>query len=249
MLKGVPGLFIAVGLGIVGAFCNWLYVAQLGQEMHPVEFIGVNENVKINVGDKFNREQFIPISIPGHNVGNLDKAAYKWSDIATVVGTAATKSYGPGDILLRQDVRTPPEMDIKKLLSPDERVLWIPVDTRTFVPSLVNAGDNVSFIVPKMGTTFPTPAAEDPAGAGRSASTDTIGPFRILALGNRMGSQDVLRSAGMSASQENIMAVAVKVVNNKDFDEKGQKLLDTLRLTNFAQVQVILHPSPEAKAK
>ncbi len=247
MLKGVPGLFIAIGLGIVGAFCNWLYVAQMGKDMQPVDFISINDNVKINAGDKFSSEHFVPVSIPGNHLGNLDKSAYLWKDLATVVGSAATKSYGPGDILLRQDVRTPPEMDIKKLLSPDERVLWIPVDTRTFVPSLVNAGDNVSFIVPRMGSSFPTPVAEDAAGAGRPpGTTETIGPFRILALGNRLGSQDVLRAAGMSPSQENIMAVAVKFVN-KDFDEKGQKLLETLRLTNFQQVQVLLHPSPEAK--
>jgi hypothetical protein len=136
-------------------------------------------------------------------------------------------------------------MDIKRLLAADERVLWIPVDTRTFVPSLVNAGDNVSFIVPRVGSTFPTPAGDETPGKA-PAMTDTIGPFRILALGNRLGSQEVLRAAGQTASQENVMAVAIKSVGG-EFDDKGQKLLDTLRLTNFQQCQVILHPSPDAK--
>jgi hypothetical protein len=68
-------------------------------------------------------------------------------------------------------------------------------------------------------------------------------------LGNRLGSQEVLRAAGMSPSQENVMAIAVKFIAG-EFDEKGQRLVDLLRLTNFQQVQVILHPSPEAaKAK
>jgi len=245
-MKGVPGLLIAVGLGIVGAFCNWMYLAQLGRDMQSIDFIGISENVKVNAGDKFHEGHFMKISIPGTAVGNLDKAAYLWKDVAAVVGAAATKSYSPGEILLRQDVRTPPETDIKKLLAPDERVLWIPVETRTFVPALVNAGDNVSFIVPRVGGSFPTPIADDPAAGARPPGTsETIGPFRILALGNRLGSQEVLRAAGMSASQENVMAVAVKFVKG-EFDEKGQKLLDTLRLTNFQQVQVILHPSPEA---
>jgi hypothetical protein len=254
-MKGVPGLLIALGLGIVGAFCNWMYLAQLGRDMQSIDFIGVSDtgNVKINAGDKFNEGHFMKISIPGTAVGNLDKAAYQWKDLAAVVGAAATKSYSPGEILLRQDVRTPPEMDIKKLLSPDERVIWIPVDTRTFVPALVNAGDNVSFIVPRTGGAFPTPVPEDPGAAAAAAAhlpatTETIGPFRILALGNRLGSQEVLRAAGMSPSQENVMAVAVKF-DKGEFDAKGQKLLDTLRLTNFQQVQVILHPSPEAAKK
>ena len=255
-MKGVSGLLIAVGLGIAGAFCNWMYLAAKGRDLEMVDFIGINDNVKINVGDKFNKSQFIKISIPGTAVGNLDKAAYLWKDLDTVVGDAATKSYSPGEILLRQDVRTPPEMDIKKLLAPDERVLWIPVDTRTFVPSLVNAGDNVSFIVARFTLGAPTPAAEgdetpETAEAPQKRpppSTETIGPFRILALGNRLGSQQVMRASGTSPSQENVMAVAVKVVNG-EFDEKGQKLLDTLRLTNFQQVQVLLHPAPPKGAK
>jgi hypothetical protein len=243
-MKGVPGLLIAVGLGIVGAFCNWMYLAQMGKDMQTVDFIAVSENAKVNVGDKFTREHFIPVSIPGKNLGNLQTAAVKWEALATVVGQPATKPYGPGEILLWHDLRTPPEMDIKRLLAADERVLWIPVDTRTFVPSLVNAGDNVSFIVPRVGGTFPTPAGDETPGKA-PAMTETIGPFRILALGNRLGSQEVLRATGQTPSQENVMAVAIKFVGG-EFDEKGQKLLDTLRLTNFQQCQVILHPSPEA---
>src|SRR5262249_47420532 len=137
--------------------------------------------------------------------------------------------------------------DLKKLLAADEMGVWIPVDSRTFVPSLVNAGDNVSFIIPRVGGTFPTPA-DEPSAAGKAASmTETIGPFRILGLRNPLGSPEVLRASGQTPSQENVMAVAVKSVAG-EFDEKGQKLLDALRLTNFQQCQVILHPSPEAKA-
>src|SRR5262249_44352534 len=102
-------------------------------------------------------------------------------------------------------------------------------------------------IIPRVGGTFPTPA-DDPSAAGKAASmTETIGPFRILALGNRLGSPEVLRASGQTPSPENVMAVAGEN-GAHEFDEKGQKLLDTLRLTNFQQCQVILHPSPEAKA-
>jgi Flp pilus assembly protein CpaB len=244
-MKGAPGLLFAIGLGIVGAFCNWLYLANKGKELDMVDFIAIAEDVKINPGDKFNDSQFMKLSIPQNAVGNLDKVAVFWKDRATVVGEPATKSYSPGEILLQRQIRTPPEMDIKKLLLPDERLLWIPVDTRTFVPSLVNAGDQVSFIVPRM--TPVAPAAEDDENAEKksTAATELIGPFRILALGNRLGSQEVLRAAGVTPSQENVMAVAVKMVG-KEFDENGQKILDNLRLTNFQQVQVVLHPAPEA---
>ena len=247
-MKGVPGLLIAVGLGIVGAFCNWMYLAQMGREMESLEFIAINDNMKVNAGDKFTEAHFMKVSIPKNALGNLDKVAVKYDALATVVGQPATKSYSPGEILLWHDLRTPPELDIKKLLSADEYAVWIPVDTRTFVPALVNAGDNVSFIVPRVGGTFPTPADDSGAPGKPPPMTETIGPFRILALGNRLGSPEVLRAAGQTPSQENVMAVAIRIVGG-EFDEKGQKLLDTLRLTNFQQCQVLLHPSPEAKGK
>ena len=244
-MKGAPGLLIAIGLGIVGAFCNWLYLANKGKQLEMVDFIAIAEDVKINPGDKFNEAHFMTLSIPQNAVGNLDKVAVFWKDRATVVGEPATKSYSPGEILLQRQIRTPPEMDIKKLLMADERLLWIPVDTRTFVPSLVNAGDLVSFIIPR--TSMPTPVAEGDENAEKRppSSTELIGPFRILALGNRLGSQEVQRAAGITASQENVMAVAVKIAGG-EFDEKGQKILDNLRTTNFQQVQVILHPAPDA---
>src|SRR5215471_714896 len=124
-MKGVPGLLIAVGLGIVGAFCNWMYLADKGRNLEMVEFIGINDNVKINAGDKFNAEQFTPIPIPKNAVGDLYKTAYLWKDMGTVIGVAATKSYSRSEILLRQDLRTAPEMDIKTMLRPDETAVWI----------------------------------------------------------------------------------------------------------------------------
>lgn len=254
-MKGASGLLIAVALGVIGAFCNWIYLAQKGRELDLVDFIGIDENVKISAGDKFSEGHLTKISIPGSSVGGLDKAAVRWDDRSTVIGQVATKSYSPGEILLRQQLKTPAEMDIKKLLARDERAVWIPVDTRTFVPALVNGGDQVSFIVPKLTLGGLTPVAEPSqpvsdgeqpgVGGGRApASTDTIGPFRILALGTRMGSREVTTPYGMTAGQENVMAVAIKFVNG-EFEEKGQKLLDLQRLNNFQQVQVVLHPSSE----
>ncbi len=245
-MKGAPGLLIAIGLGIAGAFCNWLYLANKGQELEMVEFIAIADDVKINPGDKFNESQFMKLKIPKNAVlaGNLEKVAVLWRDMSTIVGEPATKSYSPGEILLQKQIRTPPEMDIKKLLMADERLLWIPVDTRTFVSSLVNAGDQVSFIVPRLTPAAPTEADEN-AEKKVASSTELIGPFRILALGNRLGSQEVMRAAGYTASQENVMAVAVKLIGN-EFEEKGQKILDRLQTSNYQQLQVILHPAPDA---
>ncbi|MFN0054422.1 MAG: hypothetical protein ACKV0T_19780 [Planctomycetales bacterium] len=245
-MKGVPGLLFALGLGVAGAFCNWIYLAQKGQELERVDFIGINVETRINAGDRFNKDQFQKVSIPRNAVGNLEKAAFLWEELDTVVGMSATKSYSQGEIILRQHLRTPAETDIKRLLAPDERVLWIPVDTRSFVAPLVNAGDQVSFIVPRLGG---APPVADPAGGAppvpqSTSATEILGPFRILALGNRLGSKEVMNAWGVTASQENIMAIAVKIVGS-ELDPRGQQISDILRLTNFQQVQVLLHPAPE----
>jgi len=219
------------------------YLSNKARELEMVEFIAIGENVKINVGDKFNDSHFMKVSIPKLNVGNLDTVAVHWSDRNTIIGEPATKSYSPNELLLQKQIRTPPEMDIKKLIVADERVLWIPVDTRTFVPQLVNAGDSVSFLLPRGGV-FPTPADGTDGDKG-GGGLEAVGPFRILALGNRLGSQDVLRASGSMPSQENVMAVAVKIIDG-NFEPKANRILDALRQNNFQQVQVILHPGPEA---
>ena len=98
-MKGAPGLLIAVGLGIVGAFCNWVYLAQKGQELERLDFIGIDENVKINAGDKFNEAQFMKISVPKNAVGNLDnlKRAIVQFESALPLIDPVTDSAGWGD--------------------------------------------------------------------------------------------------------------------------------------------------------
>jgi hypothetical protein len=251
-MKGVPGIMIAVGLGVVGAFCNWFYLNEKARDLDLVTFIAVNSNVRINAGDKFDESHFMPVPIPQEAVGNLDKVAYLWSVRGTLEGMRATKSYVPGEIILQQDMRTLPPTSVQELLGEDEVEIGIPVDTRSFVPSLVNPGDLVSFIVPTGAVApVPVPAGDGtiPPPAASPAGTEIIGPYRVVSMGNRLASPEVMRAGGVSASQENIMGVAVKFSDGK-FEEKGRRLSEVLRMSNFQQAQVILHPaSKAAKAK
>lgn len=128
--------------------------------------------------------------------------------------------------------------------------MWVPVDARTFVASLVVPGDMVSFIVPKYAGTAPTPAPAEPGPDGKplpkpvptasGPSTEIIGPFKILSIGNRLGSTEVLRTAKMPQLQENVMTVSVKVING-ELEPRAQRLYLTLS-TSGQQVGVLLHP-------
>ena len=63
---------------------------------------------------------------------------------------------------------------------------------------------------------------------------------RVIALGNRMGSPDVMRGARMQQVQENVMTIAVRM-DGDEMEPKARRLWDVLVRNNFKQVGVLLH--------
>lgn len=241
-MKGAPGFLLAVGLGIIGAFVNWLYLAQKARQFDHVDFVGVAEQVSINKGDRFREDQFMRIPIPQHAVGGLKDAALTWSALGTILGTPATKSYKPGDIILRQDLLTPATTDLLDTLGPNDVAAGVPIDTRTVVVQNLNPGAFVSFIVPRFGGT-PTPADGN---ATKGNASEFVGPFEILALGTRKGQAQLLSASGGSAAQETTMTIRVRMVNNAP-DEKWRELLDVMRISNNQPLSVVLHGKDAGK--
>ncbi len=247
-MNGYKGLAIAAVLGVLGAILNWFYLDSKVQELDSVEYLGIAQSTVIRPGDRFTEEQLVKVAIPKNAQGELPHFAVLYSDRQTVIGMPAVRLYAGGELVLRQDLKSPPPA--LSLARENERAMWIPVDTRTFVPSLVNPGDMVSFLV---GET-PTPAAE-PGPDGEEAenppptplpTAELIGPFRVLSLGNRLGSSEVLKAAGISQQQENVMTVSINV-NGGQLDPKAAKLWRLLRLSSFQQVGVLLHPHTKSQ--
>ncbi|MBC7354509.1 MAG: hypothetical protein H5U08_19295, partial [Thermogutta sp.] len=126
----------------------------------------------------------------------------------------------------------------------EEIAMFIPIDTRTIVPSLIEPGDMVSFIVsaptpvpggnPVSGGNSPAPATD--AGGG----PQVIGKFKVLAVGNRLTSVEAHRAYQLPQSQENILTISVKLENGR-LEPKAERLWKMLEATNFRQVGVILH--------
>ena len=114
----------------------------------------------------------------------------------------------------------------------------MPVDTQSFVASLVNPGDRVSFRVRLRSPKSPTLAA----GAGRPGpATEIIGPFDVLSLGNRLSSTEVMKASRIPQTQENVMTIRVKNRGGQP-EPKAEKLFNLLNATNSRGVGVILHP-------
>ncbi|HZN33503.1 MAG TPA: hypothetical protein VFB80_06770 [Pirellulaceae bacterium] len=243
-------LFAAAALGIAGAALNLAYLTGKAQQAEKVSYIGIRKGAIIRRGDRFSEDHLVPIDIPKSHVGNLERVAIRYADRGTVVGMSAVKDYEGDELLLRGDLDTPPAtLELKST----ERAMWIPVDTRTFVPSLVNPGDLVSFLVGDA----PTPAmpSEAPGNAEDGDTTqpplpavplsgrgELIGPFRVLSVGNRLGRTDVLKASGVPQLQENVITISVTVQGDQ-LEPKAAKLWKMLHLSGSRQAGVILHPS------
>ena len=256
-MKGIQGLILAVGLGVAGALFNWAYLANRTSEKENVYFVGIKNNAVLNSGDAIKVEQIEKVGLPKDAVGNLKDFAVLYdpattAEMQSVVGEKVWRVIQGGRLLMKDDLRTPPP-ELK--LEPGEEAMFVPVDTRSIITSLIVPGDQVMFVVSKTVPGMPTPAAtpaspaagepipdsantaENP-GAATSDSIKKIGPFKVLSIGNRLGSVDVMKAARISQLQENVMMISVKA---KD-EAKANDLQTRLEATNFRQVGVRLLP-------
>jgi hypothetical protein len=251
-MKSMQGLIVAIALGLSGAMLNWFYLEQRSRDFDKVSFIGIQEGASIKRGDPLREDQLVPVEIPQNAVGQLQNFAYYYKDLATVVGQSPARAYTGGELLLRQDMKTPPSE--LKLSGANHRAMWIPVDTSTIVPSLIVPGDQVDFLVSESQSRgVPTPAVpegdepvrETPPPVTRRNS-EIIGPFTVLSLGNRLGTAAVMQAAHVPQTQENVMTILVEVQGNQ-LEPKAQKLWDMLQKSNFRQAGVLLHPRSEGQ--
>lgn len=223
-MKGMTGLILAIGLGVIGAVCNWIYVANQGAKIAAIEFVGVKSSTRIEIGQPFKEEHFEPVPIPGHRAGSLARHAVTWDARKTLVGYRANRTFTGSELVLVEDTRTSSQRSAAERAAKEEVVKWVPVDTRAFVSRMVNPGDLVAFTLPSTG------------------GVETIGPFRILALGTRAGEVSVQRAAGSASNSESIITIAVKMKNppepGEDWDgvlePKAERLFDLLRKTDTA---------------
>lgn len=250
-MKGVYGLLIALGLGVAAALLNWSYLARKSRDVEREAFLGVAEGVTIRPGDVFKEEDLVPVEIPKNRVGMLPQFAVRYADRFTVIGGNAMRDFESGQLILRQDLKAPPPEP--RPLGPDEREIGIPVDTRTFVPSLYKAGDWISFVVPRVRSALQAPPeGEDESGetpesapsAATAGGTETIGPFEIRTIGNRVASSDVSRASRLPQVQENVLNIIVKVQGD-ELEPKAQKLSDLLLTYNVRQFVILGHPRPK----
>lgn len=267
-MKSIHALILALGLGIAGALFNWAYLANKTRDVQTVEYIGVAPGATLAQGDLLQEKNLVAVPVPEGAAGNLDDFAIRYREIKTVLDRPVWRTLTEGRLLLRDDLETPPQrlrLGEDPVVGENERAMWIPVDTRTFVPSLVEPGQFVSFLLPRSPAGLgggrsivappessadepsDEPEADEPGGPSPTPATapggdtEIIGPFKILSLGNRLGSADVMRAARVPQVQENVMTISVRVENDR-LEPRAEKLWQWLRSTNFREVGILLHP-------
>lgn len=238
-MKGVQGLLLSLGLGLAGAICNWMYLERLAGREARVSFIGIKNDQQINIGDVLRADQLISIDIPRSAVGNLDQVAPPWKELNLVVGFPTTRSFRGGELVLHQDIRTPGSKDLNEKIGKNEVALWIPIDQRTFNSSRVNPNDEVSFVLPKTATSLPAAVGENDT-PSVTATSEIVGPFRILEIGNRTGRPEIQRASGTRQTVDSSITIVAKIENGH-LDAKTERITEYMRSSKSQGLQVILH--------
>lgn len=273
-MRGVQGLIVAIGLAIAGALSNWFYLSQQDNKMELVYFIGVNPEARVAKGERIRDSHLVPVSIPRASASRLKDFAYFYDEREAVIGYASWRDLEGGNLLWRSDLKSPPTELTNFEGAPEEkpqeveyRAMGVSIDATKLVPALVQPGDLVSFIASKdmfggmnvgEDAAFRDPNAEEnpdapaPKAAPRSAKMNLaggvtlIGPFKILSLGNRLSSSDVMKSAHVPQVQENVMMISVRVERGQ-LEPKAQALLAAVEQSQGRPMGYLLHPRPDKK--
>lgn len=243
-MKGAYGLIFAVFLGVLGGVLNWLYLENKTRDVASVSFLGIGDGVTIAPGRPLNGRHFVEVRVPERHAKNLRDFVYLYEDRTTLEGSPATRNYEGGELVFRADHRTPPT-ELK--LDDNEEMFWVPVDSRSFVPSLVNPGDRITFIVPvyaSQPSRLPSGPAEVTAEVADAVAgpTEEIGPFRVKSLGDRLGTLDVMKGSRRGPIQERQIGIVVDITK-PDEVERAKRLRDRLATSDYRNIGIILHSS------
>ena len=255
------GLLIALSLALVAGVLNWQYLERKTEEVEMVSFVAVKEGTTIEPGERFLDEHFAKLNIPKKSVGSLEESAVLFEDRHTVTSMKAVNIHRSGQVILRQELRTPP----KKLnIGADEEGFWVPVGGNSFVSSLFSPGDMVSFSLPaprtvRLQNKKPQPAPEPTEDPDKwnfdgnqtnleinQGPSEFVGPFRVISVGARLGSSQVSRANSGRGGAESTLGVAIKKTSDGKRDAKGKLLIERVLAPGFRHAGVLLHSKPKS---
>jgi len=249
-MKGIQGLVVAAILGGLAVVLNYIYLHNKTKDVKSETFLGIADDVTIKKGDKFKDSHFTAVNIPiTQNARELKDFVYTYAEKNTLLTIETTRRYSPGDLVYRSDFRTEPD---ELALEEGQRLIWVPVNSQSFVPDLVDPGDQISFIFPKPLVAAARPPSlppndtgiPAPAGAPATSRSDgemiVLGPFTVGSLGRRLGSVNTA-NRGRNA-QERQVGVVVQSEGTNQLEREAMRLLEFINSGSVRSVSVMLHP-------
>lgn len=232
-MKGIHGLIIAIVLGGVGAIVNFLYLSNKGQVDNPVSFVVIKARTSVKQGERITLKHIDQITIPLAHAGKLAKYAFTWGKRDEVIGFRSVRPYGGGELVFRDDLREPlPELPLKEQ---NERAVYVPIDPSRFVPShIIPLETRVSFSLPKKG---------------RPNEIELVGPFVVLAVGNRFGHPGTMEKEKKAQTHQYVLTILGTADANNQLDDKIRRLIQHIRKTKWQALDVVLHPKKTDRKK
>lgn len=251
-MKPMHGIILAIGLGIAGALFNFAYLTKMSGEFEVIEFVGIKDGTTISPGDRLTLADLEPVPIPMASVEELDKVAIRYSATEAIKTLTVWRLLTGPTLLFKDDLdpTLPRELDLEE----NEAIVGISVSPGTYVPSLVDPGDQVSFVISTSRINWPTPAvqpdAEQTDGADGaeegttvpprpSSATRTIGKFTVTRVEPRPGTA----ANRMRSSRSNMIKIRFTVAEDgTPLDRKVQTLFDLLHSSSARVIAVIHYP-------
>ncbi len=218
-MKGLTGIIVAAIFGVLGAALNWFYLANKATQLETIAFLGVREGANLQPGTEFQSSHFVPVRIPKALARDLEDFVYLYQDLPTLEHVRATKAYAGGELLFKQDYRTP-ATDLE--LRPDEVLVTVTVANRS---PLIQPNDRISFSISQ---------------GGSDETQELIGPFRVAAIGNQIGNRDVMQAHRIQPVQSNQIGIVCRLENGV-LEPKARTLMSRIGGQGARDVMVVWH--------
>ncbi|MEM9586238.1 MAG: hypothetical protein AAGA03_03065 [Planctomycetota bacterium] len=112
VLKLVIGLLLAV----VAAGINWIYLAS---QTSPASYVAAKSSLR--QGQTIESEDLVAVPIPGDS-SRVRKSLIPYANRSILLGTAATRDYETGDMILAQDMSVPASKQNWDVIGPFELI-------------------------------------------------------------------------------------------------------------------------------
>jgi hypothetical protein len=235
-------LAVPAALGVIAAIVNWMTVTA---KIRPETFVAVKHDVAY--GETLGAADLVKIELSG-NLGSLRQAAVGWEHRACMYGRRAPRELVAGDVVLWRDLNDTDTPGV------GEDMVSIPLSHVAVVPRLILVGQKVGFWVA-------VPAEEDPVrssgktGSGHPADDavdgkgEYLGPFRVLAVGERASRGTEAASSG-KCSEDRVLTIAVRLdPKTRQLDHRTARLVAAVNAQGKGRIMaILLHNSEHESA-